>query len=335
MVGPFGSTQVDNCFLKLIYDLIGSEASAELERRLDVRLDLLAVWENVKLQSSPLTQRNTVVQAVCLQNEILNALNLNLRSLVEAYQLRNPGHLGIKGDTRLELSPLCIQEIFSESINLIVETTDSYMTNTRAGEAGYILLAGGYSQSPFVWNAIVDNFGDETRKIFRVSKPDTAIVRGAAIYGTGHKTLVTHRISKVTYGIKTMFRYDATIADHVRRQNQISYDDAGFPYIPGVTVTVPQGQEIPSGFKSSPCYCRPLIEAQRHIRFQVLLSDHPLVIFADEAGVKILAHFDVPLNMDLPFDERVLEVEVQYTIYFLYPSLVIIMFFSLNLEEPK
>ena len=237
-------------------------------------------------------------------------MDLSLKNLVESYQRMKPGRLSIKGDTRLELSPLCIEEIFRESINLIVETTDSYLTNTRAGEARYILLAGGYSQSPFVWNAIVDNFGDEDRRIFRVSKPDTAIVRGAAIFGTGHKALVTHRISKVTYGIKTMIRYNNAIADHVIRQDQISLDDAGFPYIPGVTVTVPQGQEIPSAFRSAPCYCGPLIESQEHIRFQILLSDHSNVVFADEAGVRSLAQFDVPLNMDLPFDDRVVEVEV-------------------------
>ena len=32
-------------------------ASAQLELRLDVKLDLLATWENVKLQATPLTQR--------------------------------------------------------------------------------------------------------------------------------------------------------------------------------------------------------------------------------------------------------------------------------------
>ena len=322
-VGPFGSTQVDNCFLDLICKLIGPEASADLERRLDVRLELLAAWENVKLQSSPLTQRNTVIQLVCLQSEILSARNLSLRSLVEAHQRANPGRLSIKGDTRLELFPLCIEEIFRRSIDLIVETTESYLTNTRAGEAGYILLAGGYSQSPFVWNAIVDNFADENRKVFRVSKPDTAIVRGAAIYGTGHKALITHRISRVTYGIKTMIRYNDTITDHVSRQEQISLDDAGFPYIPGVTVTVPQGQEIPSGFKSPPCYCSPLIEAQEHIRCRILLSDHPNVVYADETGVRELAQFDVPLNMDLPFDDRVVEVEVKRC-YAMYVHAVVI-----------
>lgn len=291
-------------------DLIGAEASEELERRLDVKLDLLATWENVKLQSSPLNQRNTVVQMVHLQSEVLSPMNLNLRSLVEAYQLKSPGCLILKGDTRLELSRTCIEDIFSQSINFIVETTELYLSDTRAGEATYFLLAGGYSQSQFVWNAIVDNFGNEDRKIFRVSKPDTAIVRGAAIYGTGHRALVTHRISRVTYGIKMMIRYNDALADHVSRQSQVSFDDSGFAYIPGVAVTVTQGQDIPSGFKSEPCYCGPLIEAQEQVRFQVLISDHPNVIYADEPGVRLLAHFDVPLNMDLPFEDRVLEVEV-------------------------
>ena len=49
----------------------------------------------------------------------------------------------------------------------------------------------------------------------------------------------------------------------------------------------------------------------------MLVTPEAQVSYPDEVGVKGLAHFAVPLNMEIPFNDRLYEVEVRYLTNFL------------------
>jgi hypothetical protein len=324
---------VDKCFLDFVYSLIGDEAAASLKSRDSVQLELLAAWESIKINSCPQADRPSTIQLSNLQTEILGPLGISLKDLVGNYQ---NGDIALKGETRLELSVSSMRKIFSTSIDFITKSLHAYTSSTKASEVQYVVLAGGYSQCPYVWEAVNSLFVDKVNCIFRVSKPDTAIVRGASIYGTGHKSLVTHRVSRLTYGIKSLIKYDSSASCHIKRHKQVTKDDHDIPYIPTFRIIVHEGQEIPSGFLSEPAYVTPFLEMQDSIRFQVLTSPNPHVRFPDEESVHEIAHFDVPVNMDLPFQDRISVVEVHtFITHHAFMILSHVMSCSLSLEELK
>lgn len=307
--GAYGSTQVDRCFLDFIYTLIGEEAAFSLQEKLYVQYELLQAWESVKVNAVP--GQRTLINLSSLHAELLSPMGLNLRSLVQRYQETNDVSLiALKGETRLELSAECTARIFGTSVSLILTAMEKCFERAKNNGFQFIIMAGGYSQSAYVSTAIHDKFHHRVKHIFLVPRPDTAIVRGASIYGTAHKSLVTHRVSRLTYGIRDLTRFNSADSEHNLRIGNITRDDHDVAYIPTFAVIVREGLEIPSGYTSEPRLFSPLLASQESMRIHVISSPSAKVRFPDENGVVGIAHFDVPLNMDVPFDDRCVSVEV-------------------------
>ena len=222
--GPFGSTQVDHCFKEFIFELIGPEATAMLRNDLSSLYELLSKWEMVKVNAGPHQERRSVIPLADLVTNILSPLDLDLRSLVETYRASHSSEcVNLRGETRLELSEDFVKELFSKSLHHIVQTVRDY-----AREIEYVVLAGGYSQCPYIWNDIAEEFEHLEDRMFLVSKPDTAIVRSASIYGSAHQAMVTHRVSRLTYGLKRRIQFDPLNEEHLQRFSEAVKDDRGF-----------------------------------------------------------------------------------------------------------
>lgn len=361
--GPYGSTQVDIKFEELIREVIGEDSWAVLCQRRDVRLELLTAWEKIKINlKDSATSRPQQLQLSTLQSEILTPQGLQLKQLIEQYRIRkcNPGKSNgkpgsdddlavadvaalpeAKGETRMLLPSALLASFFSPSIGLILDCLQTYMRSTRAAEASHLIVSGGYSSCPFLWNALrahllPDKYSsgspsllapasagcpgvteDEAKSwclkaIYMVSKPDTAIVRGAAIYGTAHKDKVTHRVSKYTYGQRLMRRFIPSHAEHQRRQDTVETDERGLAYLPYFDVHVQAGDEIPTGFLSQRHTSVPFSSTQSVCHTDVLSTDRKVVQFPDEKGVSTIAKFSFPVDLSVPFSDRSFETEFEF-----------------------
>ena len=163
--GEFGGTQVDKQFMLLLRDIIGEESFQALtDRYRHVELEIRRAWETVKVNAKrdPAEAAPAVIQLASLQQEVLAPLGLKLADLIAAYRANRlaAGTASqlcpeAKGDTRMVLPTDLIASLFEPSISKTIECLDKYLTTTRAGEATHLLMAGGYSACPFLWDAVL------------------------------------------------------------------------------------------------------------------------------------------------------------------------------------
>lgn len=289
--GPYGSTQADERFMAMLGDVIGEEANTLLHAKYPhVALEIRRSWETIKINAKrdgPTSQ----IQLASLQSDVLTPLGLSLPVLISNYKASHELTPESKGATRMAIPMELVATFFEPSIGLIIECLEKYRSTTPAGEASYLLLAGGYSGSSFLCDAlsrfIANGTSSESLRMFFVAKPDIAIVRGAAIYGTAHKDKVTHRIAKHTYGISLMILYNGLDVEHQKRVDKIIPDQDGAQYIKGFVTLVTIGTEIPVGFTSLRMCSIPLLDAQEFCISSFLASSCPSVRFPDEEGNKI------------------------------------------------
>ena len=266
--GPYGSTQVDQQFMNMIYNIIGIEASHILLNKYRIiELEILKSWESIKIHSLPDSPINYINLGI-LQKEVLLPLNMDISHLIQTYselQIDNNLKPISKGLTNIGLPPTLIQSFLQPSISSILNCLQSYRKNTRAKEASHLLLAGGYSSNYYlkesisnlanmndsdtystssvvyegcpemkssfhdalfsikmnnpIINSISDNNdNNDNMNILFVTNPNTAIVRGAAVYGTAHISMVTHRIARYTYGERMMSLYNQNEEEDRKRR---------------------------------------------------------------------------------------------------------------------
>ena len=165
--GEFGGTQVDKQFMILLRGIIGEEAFKVLtDRYRHVELEIRRAWETVKVNAKrdPAEAVAGVIQLASLQQEVLAPLGLKLADLIASYRanrLRAETSPQLcpeaRGDTRMVLPTDLISSLFEPSISKTIECLDKYLTTTCAGEATHLLMAGGYSACPFLWDAVLSH----------------------------------------------------------------------------------------------------------------------------------------------------------------------------------
>jgi hypothetical protein len=293
--GPYGSVLVDERFMAMLGDVIGEEANMLLHSEYPhVVLEIRRSWETIKINAKQ-DGSTSHMQLASLQSEVLDPLGLSLSMLISNYKASHELAPEARGSTRMTLPMELVASFFEPSIGLIIECLKKYRETTLAREATYLLLAGGYSGCSLLWDAlsnfIANNESSESLRMFCVTKPDVAIVRGAAIYGTAHKYRVTHRIVRYTYGEKQMVRYNPNDREHRKRIDSVIKDHRGLQYIPIFRTHVTIGTEIAVGFAPPRIVSQPLTDTTNIIESNFLASTQEHVYFPDEDGVFEIAVF--------------------------------------------
>ena len=325
--GEYGGTQVDKQFMILLRDIIGEEPYKALtDRYRHVELEIRRAWETVKVSAKrdPTEAVPGVIQLASLQQEVLVPLGLKLADLIDSYRA-NRLSAGVssqlcpeaRGETRMVLPTDLIASLFEPSISKTIECLDKYLTTTRAAEATHLLMAGGYSACPFLRHAVsqyaLQVGWSQPMQLHYVLKADTAIVRGAAIYGTAHRDKVVSRIAKYTFGEYVYgITYNPNEPTHTARDDQVRADEYGLQTLPQFLVHVKKGAEIPSGFRGRKQLCMPLTATQTWCQHRFLQTDHAIVVFPDEPGVTEIAKYSTPVDMTVSYDQRISITEFEF-----------------------
>ena len=312
--GAYGSTQVDLNFLQFIRDLIGQEESKELAMRYELELKLLERWEVAKLMFEDREGEELQVSDLSDLGVMLGQRDKSLVSVVAHYNERcgqEPPLLYVKGTSRLVLSRALVKSFFQPSLDMIVRCVADYCSNTKAGEATYLILAGGYSKSPVLWHELRKNFKSKFEMLI-VKNPDTAIVGGAVIFGAQHKDVITHRVSPLSYGTQVLIRYDPGDPRHQLYRDHVRVDQEKAVWIPTFDVHVRAGDEVKVGHVSTRRPSYPVYDYQTRIRRRVLSARHPDVWSPYEEGVTCIGEFITPVNMAVPLNKRRSETEIEF-----------------------
>ncbi len=74
-------------------------------------------------------------------------------------------------------------------------------------QVDFIFMVGGFSESPFLKNEILQRFENGKMQILVPRRPQISVVRGACLYGLNPRS-ISSRIAKKTYGINTLTVFD-------------------------------------------------------------------------------------------------------------------------------
>lgn len=99
---------------------------------------------------------------------------------------------------RLAISAEKFRSFFTRTIQGIVNHVKMILNKPECKDVRYILMVGGFSESPLVEDEMRSNFPD--KKIINPVDAGLSVLKGAVLYGFNTKT-VTARASPLTYGI--------------------------------------------------------------------------------------------------------------------------------------
>ena len=199
--GAWGGTAVEEGYRQLLIRIFGGPTIRKFQTEYIYDfMDMMREFEVAKRSLKPdgWTSFNTRIPAslnkCCSQEngetieDILAATNFPLK-----------GQIKLIGD-KLSIKSDIMKNIIKYVIEQIVDHIKRIISDSNVENCSLILLVGGFSESPFVQNAIKEQFQTEGRRIIVPHEAGLSVVKGAAI--AGHAlNIVTDRVVRYHYGI--------------------------------------------------------------------------------------------------------------------------------------
>ena len=105
-------------------------------------------------------------------------------------------------------------------------------------------------------------------------------------------------------------RFNPLNPDHQKRIESVEVDHRGLRYLPVFEKHLTVGQSVPVGSTSERHQCVPVHDTCDHVTKIFLSSTAENPRFPDEEGVTEVASFTCPVDVTVPFEERVFETQV-------------------------
>ena len=207
--GDWGGTKVDEAFRALLCDIVGEKVMGDFckNNKYDM-LELFRDFEVKKRTITPETKDKMTFKVPISLNETFQKYNKkkNIKDVLPKME-KYKGKVAWLGD-KMRLDANLAKGLFSESIGHIVDHLEELAENDDVDEAQYILMVGGYSESPMLRNAVMQAFPD--KKIVVPCEAGLSVLKGATIFGHEPRT-IEFRVCKYTYGVETSHDFDPDI----------------------------------------------------------------------------------------------------------------------------
>lgn len=195
--GLWGGNNVNHEFFKFISDLIGNVTfQSFVEENLTDFFFLSGQFETKKRYIGKNTTEKIVIQLPVSFVEII--LEKTYKTLAQTIKgsIYNKDIDVERG--RLAISAEKFRSFFKRTIQGILTHVKTILNKRECRDVKYILMVGGFSESPLVKDELQSNFPD--KKIINPVDAGLSVLKGAIIYGFNTET-VTARASPLTYGI--------------------------------------------------------------------------------------------------------------------------------------
>jgi len=173
-----------------------------------VRLDILRDFELLKRKFKGGKTEKCTVKLSYLGEELTTA---KLTKMVEAHNSKNPPEfsLRVKGSSNVELPSALMTSFFQPLFENIKTKVKQLIQQAEAKKetVDFIFMVGGFSESPFLKNEIIQRFETNKVQVLVPRRPQVSVIRGACMYGLNPRS-ITSRIAKKTYGINTLTTFD-------------------------------------------------------------------------------------------------------------------------------
>ncbi|XP_062582246.1 heat shock 70 kDa protein 12B-like [Saccostrea cucullata] len=274
--GDWGGTKVDEAFTALLEDIVGKKVMEKFCR--DHKYDMLELYRTFEVKKRTITpdsdEKITFKVPISL-NETFMAAN---KCEIKYFLKRNPKYkdqINWLGD-KLRMSANIAKGLFSNSVDQIVEHLKNLTQIPAVKKAKYILMVGGYSESPILRDAVIATF--KNKKVIVPNEAGLSVLKGAVIFGHQPST-IRYRVSKYTYGINSLIDFDENEHDWSRRI-ETSTGDVLCRGIFSKHVEI--NQQIEVGIPQVEKKYSVMEPDQTKITIQVYISKDPDPMFVDE-----------------------------------------------------
>ena len=198
--GDYGGITVDHAFRKLLNALFGADIIEKFkESHMEEFYELFTRFE-MKKRNFQGSDKMILQFPVSLLEKYEEEVEMAIANTIRSSPYR--GRVEFKQDKmviQLELA----KEIFNEAISKIVEKITDLFKEVDNLQA--VVLVGGFSESKFLRNTIMEKFQNKIRVIWP-EEPSSAVIKGAVINGQQPKA-IDSRVCKYTYGIGRMMKF--------------------------------------------------------------------------------------------------------------------------------
>lgn len=195
--GLWGGNKVNQEFFKFISEVISTDIfESFVKENLTDYFFLNGQFETKKRSIGKYTAENIVIQLPASLLEIfIEKTSKTLAQTIKGsvYNMDIDVQRG-----RLAISAEKFRSFFTRTIQGIVNHVKMILNKPECKDVRYILMVGGFSESPLVEDEMRSNFPD--KKIINPVDAGLSVLKGAVLYGFNTET-VTARASPLTYGI--------------------------------------------------------------------------------------------------------------------------------------
>ena len=295
--GWWGATTVDDELEKFIMVLFGPKLFEAYMAAAVPRLSMLSAWESYKK-----TFKSVTSTPFDCRLEFLEDQEVDLKNVVGTFSDHSFGPVAdLAARTYVIKIPVSFVKSFFrvplEKIvkHLLVQT--ARVVEAKQPFVEFILLAGGFSESPYLQEVIGDAFASQ---VIISHNAGSLIQTGAVMYGLTPET-ITSRIMRCTFGYRVAekfatFRFlNGTIS--IADKNTFDHKETGDKYITRFIKFVEKGETVSFSDEISHSIS-PLYDSQRECTIDIYYTAKTTVpIFVDEPLVKKIGTFVVDMGV--------------------------------------
>lgn len=289
-----GGQRVDGNVISFLKDIFSEEIFDKFEQEHPTELLKL------KCEIANLKSYDTEVTIWC---------PLNLKEIASKRQSMESYFEGVHGakwdEGSLMIEEQQLRRFFDNSLRAIENNIKQIVKNTELN-IEYMLLVGGYSQSPTLQTFMQKHFGSR-HKILCPEEPQVAILKGAIMYGK-KPTVVKSRISTLTYGFCTSVTFNESI--HKGKSKYVNslgeeYCDVTFEKL------VSKGESVLCNELREFTRC-PVDPNQTTAKFKFYSTERQNVKYVDEYKVNLIGSLSVGMANVNKGMSREVRLEVQF-----------------------
>ncbi|MDZ7966419.1 MAG: Hsp70 family protein [Nostoc sp. DedSLP03] len=301
--GKYGSTYIDKDFEKYLRKKLNADVIDRYESDYPQEyLEMMANWERIKCDFNP--QNNDNIINFSIPRKLDRLLQEHYPHLLEHLAKEQQGE-----DANIYLDKKTMMDIFSPTLNGLIETVDEQFHTLNSRGCDIIFLVGGFSSSPILRQQIQQKFGSRVKKIVFSPSPGAAIVEGAVLYGL-NPSIIPLRRSRLTYGCETSLPFDSTL-DPETKKFWSSYRK-GYYCKQRFDIFVKAGEpvEVNKGIEYDGY--SPQQEDQKEIKFPFYSTEKQQVRYTDDPGVDKIGE----LIVEIPKTEINSKHNIKVIMYF-------------------
>lgn len=187
-------------------------------------LDLMREFEIKKRKISPDLNEKVTIKVPVRLSETFCKMNpgINIADVCTRNSKHREKLTWSIDKIRIEAS--LVKTLFDGSCKQTVNLMKKLFTHPAVNDVSFILLVGGFSESPMLQSEIREAF--KNKKVIIPEEAGLAVLKGAVLCGHEPEK-VSGRVCRYTYGVKMVTKFDSTIHPHFKKilRNDIEYCD--------------------------------------------------------------------------------------------------------------